>query len=235
PGFDPNVNAGVNILAPFGIWDLGVFTDPAGDAGLLRPKYSVITGINTTPDAFNRPQMALPSEHNVLADPQMVNTYRNTISATQGGAALGNFVSFTYSPLFLTGNYHIKGTSPARGVGITGAPVFSWNAAFLDFDFDGDSRAAPVDIGADQVNSKGDLNGDGVVTVNDAILALRLVAGLTPPPVSAEVLNNVHVAPLSPTGRPAAGSASYNPPATNTVTVADALLILQRAIGLIFW
>ena len=237
PGFDPNVNAGVNILSPFAIWDLGVFTDPAGPAGLLTPKYSVITGINTTPVAFNRPEMA--GNKNVLADPQMVSTYRNSISATQGGAALGNFVSFTYSPLTLTGNYHIKGTSPSRDVGSTGAPIFGWNQAFLQFDFDSDSRAAPVDIGADEINAKGDLNSDGVVNGIDALIALQMVVGAYPAAqVTNTMLVNVRVAPLSITGRPNPSgypAGSYNPPGSNPVTIADAMLILQRAIGLIFW
>ena len=238
PGFDPNVNAGVNILAPFAIWDLGVFTDPPGVPGLLNPQYSVLTETSAT-----YPQVkhyAFTGAGLVkTTDAQLVSTYRNSISATQGGAALGNFVSFTYSPLTLTGNYHIKGTSPARGVGSAGAPVFSWNAAFLGFDFDGDSRVAPVDIGADQVNTKGDLNSDGIVNGLDALIALQMAVGVYPAAqVTDTMLFNVRVAPLSTTGKPNPNGyppGSYNPPGSNPVTIADALLIMQRAIGLIFW
>jgi hypothetical protein len=117
-----------------------------------------------------------------------------------------------------------------------GAGILSWNHAYLDLDFDGDSRAAPIDIGADQYNAKGDLNSDNVVNVIDALIALQMAVETFPvSSVTAEMLTNVHVAPLSITGRPAAGTAAYNPPAVNTVSVADALLILQRALGLIFW
>ncbi len=236
PGFDPNVNAGVNILSPFAIWDLGVFTDPPGIPGLLNPQYSVLTETSTT-----YPQV----KHYAFSgtglikttDPQLVSTYRNSISATQGGAALGNFVSFTYSPLNLTGNYHIKGTSPAVNAGNSVLPAS--NMAFLQFDLDGDSRTAPFDIGADELNSKGDLNGDGVVNGLDALIALQMAVGVYPAAqVTDSMLSNVRVAPLSVTGRPnpnAYAPGSYSPPGSNPVTIADAMLILQRAIGLIFW
>ena len=82
----------------------------------------------------------------------------------------------------------------------------------------------------------GDLNGDGVVNVVDALIALQMAAGSYPAgQVTPTMLFNVHVAPLSITGRPAGGSATYNPPTVNTVSIADALLILQRAVGIIFW
>jgi large repetitive protein len=235
PGFDPAVNAGINILAPFAVWDLGVFTDPAGAAGLLNPQYSVLTETSSSyPQVkhYPYPGAGLVKAH----DPRLVAPYRNSISASQGGAALGNFVSFTYSPMTLTGNYHILGDSSARGTGTGGgAGILSWNP-ILDFDFDVDSRAVPVDIGADQYNAKGDLNGDDQVNVFDAIIALQMAVGILPPnSVTPGMLLDVHVAPLSVTGRPAPGSATYNPPVANTVTISDALLILQRAVGLIFW
>ena len=238
PGFDQAVNAGVNILTPFAVWDLGVFTDPAGAAGRLNPQYSLITETSATyPQVKHYP---FTGAGNVNADqahdPQLFSPYRNTITATQGGAALGNFVAFSYAPTTLTGNYHIKGGSSARGAGSSGGPgILTWNH-FLDLDFDGDTRATPVDIGADQYNAKGDLNGDNAVTVLDAITALEMAVGIFPPSqVNPAMLLNAHVAPLSITGRPDAGVASYNPPAVDTVSIADALLILERAVGLIFW
>ncbi|KAB0664409.1 hypothetical protein F6V25_12775 [Oryzomonas japonica] len=243
-GFDQNVNAGVTTPPKYAIWDLGVFGDPAGATGLLNPQYSLLTrqndpafsfpgGRSVKPYPFNS---AAPTGNNVVGDPKLVSTYRNTINATQGGAAIGNFISFNYSPISLAGNYHINAASPARGAGSVGAPVFSWNSTYLDLDFDGDSRAAPVDVGADYYNAKGDVNGDGVVNIFDVLIALQMATGNYPAAqVTAGMLNNVHVAPLSVTGRPAGGVAQYNPPAIDTVSVADALLILQRAVGVVFW
>ena len=239
PGFDQTVNAGINILRPFAIWDLGVFTDPAGVPGRLNPQYSLITETSAAyPQVKHYPFAGAGIVHADQAhDPQLFSSYRNSISATQGGAALGNFVAFTYSPTTLTGNYHIKGNSSARSVGTGGGPgILTWNHAYLDLDFDADTRAVPVDIGADQYNAKGDLNGDNVVNVLDVLIALQMATGTYPAAnVTPAMLTNVHVAPLTITGKPAIGSATYNPPAVNTVTVADALLILQRAVGLIFW
>ena len=87
-----------------------------------------------------------------------------------------------------------------------------------------------------------------MVNIIDAVIALQMAAGVYPvklvddallltPPVPMRF--NVHVAPLSITGRPDGGTAIYRDPlnvaGNNTVTVQDALLILQRAMGVIFW
>ena len=94
-------------------------------------------------------------------------------------------------------------------------------------------------IGADQYNSKGDLNGDGIVDGRDALIALEMAVGSYPAAqVTNTMLFNVRVAPLSITGRPnPAGypAGSYNPPSSDPVSIQDALLILQRAMGIIFW
>lgn len=240
PGFDQNVNAGVATLTPFGIWDLGVFTDPKGAAGTLNPQYTLLTAKSPTyplvKNNYTYPGAGIV-QGDVSHDPQLVKPYRNTISATQGGATLGNFVAFTYTPMALTGNYHILATSAARKVGTPGGTgILNWNHQYLDLDIDGDTRAVPVDIGADQYNGKGDVNGDNTVNILDVLVALQMATGIYPVAnVTPDMLTNVHVAPLSITGRPASGPATYNPPASNSVSVADALLILQRAIGVIFW
>ncbi|HEY6839193.1 MAG TPA: hypothetical protein VI389_10655, partial [Geobacteraceae bacterium] len=48
PGFNESINAGISIIVPFAVWDLGVFTDPPGAAGLLNPQYSLITETSAT-------------------------------------------------------------------------------------------------------------------------------------------------------------------------------------------
>ncbi|GFE60544.1 hypothetical protein AOG2_11320 [Geobacter sp. AOG2] len=240
-GFDPATNAGIATLTEAGIWDLGVFGDPGTPAD-LAPRFlvahnSLLTGASQI-GGQNGPGLILrydPSINgNQQADPSFVSGYRNSISATQGGAALGNFVAFTYTPVTLTGNYHITGTSPARGAGVK-----TWlSPSNLDLDIDGDTRV-DIDQGADNYNAKGDLDGNGIVDLTDVVIAMRLMVGTEPQSsVTATMLGNVHVAPLSVTGRPAGGTAHYDlttVPPTNDVSLADVLLILKRAIGLITW
>jgi hypothetical protein len=65
---------------------------------------------------------------------------------------------------------------------------------------------------------KGDLNGNGKVDVADAIIALKIVAGLSPAPTAAQLAAG-DVAPLgNPDGK---------------ITVQDVVLILKRVVGLI--
>ena len=86
---------------------------------------------------------------NVLLDPKLVSPYFNVFEATSVGASMGNYVQVNYSPLALTGNYHLQKTSPAidRAFANFGAiPTLpGWpNALLLNVDFDGLPR--PFDV-----------------------------------------------------------------------------------------
>ena len=124
-------------------WNLSVFG--AAPGMVLNPRYSVLDN-NTALDNT----VSLGTDNtNVLLDPKFVSPYFNVFEATSVGASMGNFVQVNYSPLALTGNYRLQGTSPAidRAFANFGTiPALSgWpNALLLNFDFDGLSR--PFDV-----------------------------------------------------------------------------------------
>ena len=221
-------NPGTNQIATltdFGYWDVGVFGS-ADPAIKLQPKFSILTDPALLPFVETK---QLGGTNNITVDPQFVAPFRNTIDAFQGGATLGNFISFSYSPMYLTGDYHLKGSSPAVSknladggtaalAGVDGADV----TGMLTSDFDGDSR--PIkggknpDIGADEHNSKGDINNDGIINLVDVLILLNgVVTNTTDPSWDIHPLQN---------GQPSGNG---------TVDLADALLMLQRALGMVIW
>jgi hypothetical protein len=156
--------------------------------------------------------------------------YRNNLNAAQGGATLGNFVSIVYTPMTLIGNYHIQRVSPALDSGdVTALSTWDPLGSYLRYDFDTEPRPmgytvpAKPDMGADELNSKGDVNCDGSVTAQDALLTLRYVVDNTQ---TLACPQNADAAPLTPTGKPIG----------NGVTnLSDVLAILMRATGLAIW
>lgn len=82
---------------------------------------------------------------------------------------------------------------------------------------------------------KGDVDGDGKITIADALYLLRAAIGLPVPPYVASNLMNGDVAPLdTATGLPCGdvNTAAVAPAPQFNITVADALLVLQKAVGL---
>jgi hypothetical protein len=75
----------------------------------------------------------------------MVGSCFNVYQTTSKGSALGNFVTASFTPNGVQGDYHIGPQSPAirRGSALDYGPLQT-------DDIDGDQRVAPVDIGADQ-------------------------------------------------------------------------------------
>lgn len=71
----------------------------------------------------------------------------------------------------------------------------------------------------DYLSIPGDVNGDGVVDVTDALIVMRVIAGLMPE--TGLIIRNGNVSPLV-TGVQKSG-----------ITLQDALLVLQKAIGII--
>lgn len=155
--WDATANSGLGGLVaavgpelPDGYWDLAVYG--AAPGATLSPTYSILTnGIGATPSATDligaKPRF-LGDCSPPYAPPQAasgVGSCFNVYEATSKGTALGNFVTAIFSPVGIQGDYHIDPvTSPAIGQG----------SAILydpqDEDIEGDTRSAPVDIGADQ-------------------------------------------------------------------------------------
>jgi hypothetical protein len=209
-------------LSPYVYWDAGVFGAPTA-------KLKITNSILTDPVAFQvKNDQIAASVTNKTTDPQFVLSYRNVIDAFQGGATLGNFITFSYSPLTLTGNYHIKANSGAIGSGSLTAVVDSVGAGLIQSDFDGDQRPIRVaklpDSGADEYNNQGDVNNDGQINFVDVMIVLRQVM-LAPAAQDPAIKALGDVYPLR-FGRPFGDG---------VLNLSDALLLLQRAAGFITW
>jgi hypothetical protein len=131
--------------------DLGVI----GASGSLNPQFCILSDITGLPLS------------NKASDPEFVSEYLNTFKAAAVGDEGGNFVDINFTPLTLTGNYHIQTTSPAVDMG---DDVDVGTFPELALDFDGEARPHPdsnvVDIGADETPAVGppppaDIDGDG--------------------------------------------------------------------------
>ncbi len=218
---NPSTNS-IAALSPYVYWDAGVF-------GSTTAHLKITNSILTDPTTFDvKNDQIVTSGTNKETDPQFVQTYRNAIDTFQGGATLGNFITFSYSPLTLTGNYHIKGTSSAINSGDLTSVVDSVGATLITSDYDGDNRpirsAKAPDSGADEYNNIGDANNDGQINFVDVMLVLRqvMLAPSAQDPVI-KALGDVYPFKF---GRPFGDG---------VLDLRDALLLLQHAAGFIAW
>jgi hypothetical protein len=160
--WDQALNGGLGGLFPAAdnafYWNLAVF----GGAGTekLDPRFSILDG-----NSLNGPGTVLNPATNVFSDntafPRFVATYFNDLVTAIGPVG---FVSTTFTPLALQGDYHIKGPNPP--IDNTFSPAIDSGAALatipvigppgvqtinnLGLDFDAEPRDALVDIGADE-------------------------------------------------------------------------------------
>jgi large repetitive protein len=150
--WDASINGGfggllpitqANPPAPSPYWDLAVYNTATNQ--LMSPRNSILTdGTGATPDASNF----------IGTAPQFINPYFNLYEATSKGSAFGNFVTATFTPNGLRGDYRIFAASPAvdQGMPLTNPALAPYPQ--LTKDYDGDVRPNPstgkVDIGADE-------------------------------------------------------------------------------------
>jgi hypothetical protein len=131
-----------------------------------------------------------------------------------------NASSFTYSGTLPPG-ISFSSTTGALSAFPTTAGLYS-NIVITAANSTGAASLTPFNITVNPPT--GDMNGDGQVTIADALLALQTVVGLyvaTP-----QQILRANVAPLV-NGEP--------DPTGSSVTIADALLILQKVVGSVTW
>ena len=136
--WDATFNGGTGGLRPISdiagatspYWDLAVY-QTAGPQ-YLDPRYSVLTSTS----GYH------PS--NTAGDPMLKVPYFNVFAATSKGAALGNFVTVTFTPTGRRGDYHIGAGSSAISLGL--------GTYSNGIDYDGSSRpfGGGYEAGADE-------------------------------------------------------------------------------------
>lgn len=177
--YDPNINCGDPLFGCLG----GLLPDPAapvyadlqvynpGDVSQLTPMFSVLSD-TTGYDASN-----------TMNDPLFFAPYFNVYQTSATAGEGGNAVSVIFSPLTLTGNYHIQALSSAKDFGTAAVPVTD---PALSSDIDGQVRPDPStsipDSGADEfylipVNLEVAMAGAGTGTVDVSPLGASCGAG----------------------------------------------------------
>ena len=231
PGQDAAVNAGSLIT---------VKTSASGSLGYTFNAISgtapVSGGAATFPDQLRRAGDLSPGclRHRYLGS--TATTVRNFVFDTTPPAFTMNAASGV--PASVNGTVE-PGASVAvyDKTGAAGTAVVTggtWNAA-LTAGYDPGSLVAAATDAAGNVSVKalnpalpdGDMNGDGIVTAADALIAMKIYMGLLKPTAKELALYLAHenVAPLI----------GGKPTRDGVIDLADALLILRRAVGQITW
>jgi hypothetical protein len=138
-----------------------------------------------------------------------------TVNLVTGGAPANSPVIFTVTP----NNKKFKVKSVDDGGALLGTPVVGTPPFTLN------TGVANHTVTANFMQS-GDLDADGFINVNDAMKALRIVAGVQVADIDDPTNTAVKVAPLDAAGLPAALDAKTTP------DIGDVLVILRRALNL---
>jgi hypothetical protein len=132
-------------VAGYSFWDLQVFNGaiepPPVPAGLvLHPVNSVLTNL-IGPDGVDYAANG-NIENNPLFEEDFVYTLQSASAPGEGG----NTVQVSFTPIGPRGDYHLQEGSLVRGI----APAPNPAIPEVTTDYDGEARAFPADIGADQ-------------------------------------------------------------------------------------
>lgn len=143
------VPADNNAAGADAFWDLQVVA--GGTGAQLKPRFCLLDNSvlgNAAVDLGATNVIPAPGD-NVVSSP-----YFNVYEATSGGAAMGNFVTVVWTPLVLTGDYHLQASSLAvdRAAAAGTLPVGAATQGLLGVDFDLQVRPSgpAADIGADE-------------------------------------------------------------------------------------
>ena len=126
-------------------WDLGVIGVDGG--ACLSPTQALLTSL--VPTGVDPSNCGYIGTNNYSANPLFQSPYDNVLLAAAAADEGGNFVQVYYTPLGVTGNYHLGVGSPA----IDTPPTNSSTAGLLSVDVDGQPRPSGLrpDTGADEV------------------------------------------------------------------------------------
>jgi hypothetical protein len=128
-----NAGAGGLLANPAGLYvDLRVTGTTV--AQTMDPQYCVLSDITGYSD---------PAKANVAGDPRFFRDYFNTLESANVLDEAGTSITVRFSQVKPAGNYHIGPSSQAYSAGVA--------TALVTTDYDGQTRQAPYDIGADQV------------------------------------------------------------------------------------
>ena len=182
-----------------------------------------VTGINAvlTLAAANTPPVSVD---------QSVSTAQNTAKIINLSATDANGDTLNYVIVSSPTHGALSGTAPyltyTPATGYTGSDSFVFKAN--DGKADSNLAVVSITVTTGTTSSKGDVNGDGLVNVFDALLTLQYAVGLIEhtPENNTKYLTVADVAPLDTFGKPGGD---------NVVNVFDALAILRHAVGLDPW
>jgi hypothetical protein len=136
--------------------------------------------------------------------------------ASTGGSPISGF-TVTANP----GNITATGTgSPITVAGLSNGTAYTFTVTASNAAGTGSASAASAAV---TPLPNGDLNGDGVVDLQDAMYALRLSIGSEP--ASNALLNRGDVAPL----------VNNKPKGDGRLDVGDVVVLLRRSVGLVTW
>lgn len=123
-----------------------------------------------------------------------------------------------------------KGSSVQIEVACTAGQTQQVMSGSLTLSYDPGSAAVtvPLSASATGVAPGGDITGDGSVTINDALSTLQYALNLVPRTTETQTryLQTADVYPLNSSGKPMGDGA---------INVLDALLLVQRSVGLLSW
>ena len=184
---------------------------------LLLGIFTMISFTGICPTKVQASQKTLSWDASTSPDVIGYKMYYGTASGNYSeNIDVGNVTSYTVSSLIDGQTYYFA----AKAYDSTGNESGYSNEVSMTTPTTSGTTTVTINTAA---VSSGDLNGDGVVNVADALLALQIATGQIP--VTSIDLARGDVAPL----------VNGKPLPDGKITIADALIILQKAVGSINW
>lgn|GEM_PF-5257232 len=188
-------------------------TDLAGNSLVTTVKRTVTVDLS-------KPSLAVTAPNQDVTINQ--GSYLLTGTASDADTAVSVTVSMdgtTYTPAVNAGAFSLQLTFGSRkqyAVTVTATDQAGNSAAV--------QRNITYATAAVSGDATGDLDGDGTVDIKDVLLALRIAVGAVTP--TADQVARGDVGPLAADGKPAPDG---------KIDISDAVVILERSVGLLSW